>query len=367
MSWLHFYELTWIASTFNSIGLFFILLYFLFYLTNNKVHFLAEISLVFALLSIEIATIAPLLLLVLLLFWRKIVRKDLVRMTIHLFFVALYLLLRFVFFKIPTTDSYQLGLSVQAMKNLAIYVLWLFNFPEASIVHLKPNSFLLTATDSWFAETFPLFSILLTSSLIYYGSYLIYAVLSIYKKLLKPALFCLLWFIISILPFIVLPKRAYPYYLILAQIGFWIFLSYLLTLSKSKLLSFFFCLLFITTNMFTVNFNNVNHWVHMSSSHATTYYQKYQKVRVLLKDKKDIFWQIDDIFARNALVNGLGFNVFGNNYHQQYFLERSAIPENLRLTTFDLHFYLAKERSKRLHKYFLLDIATPSASLDLWY
>lgn len=234
-------------------------------------------------------------------------------------------------------------------------------------MHLRPNSFLLTVTDSWFAEAFPIFSILLTSSLIFYGFYLLYAGLSIYKKILKSALFCLLWFIVSILPFIVLPKRAYPYYLILAQIGFWIFLSYLVTLSKSKLLSFFFCLFFITTNMLAVDFNNKNHWVHMSSSHAANYYQKYQKVQLVLKGKPNIFWQIDDIFARNALVNGLGFNVFSDDYQQKYFLERKAIPDNLQRTAFDLHLYLAKERSKRLNKYYLLNIATPSAALDLWY
>jgi len=372
ISWTHFYELIWIGATFNSIGVFFILTYLLFSLSDSKnaIHKFTEAILIFSLLSLETAVIAPLLLLLILFFQKQLSPKKIFRIFFHFAIVGFYLLYRFVIFRIPAEGTYTVGLSTQTIKNLITFFLWLFNFPEASIVHLRPNHYLLTIVDSWFAETFQTYSVFLTSSVIFWAFFFIWTIFTNLKKLKNILYFSTFWFLIGIIPTIVIPKRAYPYYPIVSQIGLWIFLSYLITKTKNRVMNFLALAFFIVGTIWAIRFNFDNHWIFASSGSASDYYQKYIKIEKAIVDKREIYWQIDDLASQNALLNGLAFNVFSDNYSQKFYLNENRfqnLPLNRKIEILNLRAYLAQDRSDRLERYFKLNISTPAASLDFWY
>lgn len=369
VSWTHLYELTWVGATFNSIGLFFILSYLLVSTkpAGGGRQFLEIVFLIAALLSLETAVIAPLLLGLIFIHEGKLKKNTGKKIILHLIIVAMYIFMRFLVFRIPATNSYQIGISRQTIKNLIIFFLWLFNFPEASIVHLHPNGYLITIVDSWFAETFPLFSIFLTTSLFFWGLYFLYLIIFNYKIMKKILLFGAAWFMIAILPIIVIPRRIYPYYPIVAQIGLWIIFAAGIKRVKFRMLSIMALLIFLIGNLLAVNFNEQNHWIFASSAMAKSYYEKYLKVQSVIRKAPEIYWRIDDSIAKNALINGLGFNVFSNNYQQKFYLQENEIPAARKLQVFDINLYLLSERGKRLRKFYELKIATPAAALDLWY
>lgn len=335
VSWTHFYELTWVASTFNSVGLMFILLYILSYFNEKlKKFFIPEIFLVMALLSVETAVCAPLLLVLLSIFIsKKINIKSFRRLIPHFAIIFVYLLVRFVIAKVPATDSYSIGLSPLMMKNMVIFFLWLINFPEVISVHLTFRDFPLVS--DWFAEKFPIYSIFISETLVFFVLFLIFVLIKNKKSLFnKTTLFGVLWFLIAISPIIVIPKRVYPYYPFVAQIGFWIVFASVISKNWKFLLTKMFFIYFLAANFYTVWFTNENHWI-FSESYQSKFYmsdflKQYPRVT---QNGKNILIPVGMEQTRFALSHGKAFNLALNNYDVNFYLDEKDVPSSLEEAT----------------------------------
>jgi hypothetical protein len=330
ITWTHFYELTWISSTFNSISLLFILLYLNSFGDLAKKTCLAELFLVLALFSVETAVIAPFLLILILLYNGNLTKTHVYRILMHGALVIGYLSLRFFFFRIPATNSYQLIISPAIIKNILIFILWLFNFPEAMTTHFTFNRYNFTLTDDWFSQTFPVYSISL--SLLFYLSLLMFMYFLMYKRktlINKFTIFCSLWFFIALLPILFIPNRTYPYYPFLSQIAFWFFIAYFIISNWRFLLVKIFFVWFLVANFFTVSFVDTNHWIFAEASHPEKYVAKLKSV-IIPNRKKYVYFRIDSIQEQNALNHGLGLNTLLNDYGHVFFLSKDSIPSTVK-------------------------------------
>lgn len=333
----HFYELTWVASTFNSIALFFILLYFLLF-DNKKAYkfFLPEIFLVLSLLSIETAVILPALLFLTVIFFRKMLKPTFLHLVIQSFIVLFYLFFRFIIFKIPATNSYSLGLSLSlAIKNIVIFLVWLLNFSEPMTVHLAVRQF--PFTDQWFTETFQIYPLILSLNVLFLfivGSLALFKnPKSIFNKIV---LFGVLWFFIALIPVLVIPKRAYPYYPFLAQIGFWIIFASILYHNRKYLLTYFVIFSFILTSFLTLRFLDNNHWVYADPFEVKNRFVSFEKLKIP-KEFHYVVWQIDSPAARATLADGLAFNVLTNDFKKIYLLSYSLLPQSVQKNYYDIN------------------------------
>lgn len=354
ISWTHFYELTWIASTFNSVSLLFILLYFISCFRARIKTGLVFFFLICSLLSIETAVVLPLFHLAYWLFFNKTGEKKRFAMVflVQVVIIGLYLLLRFKIFVIPAYGSYEIEISKNTIKNLIYYILWLLNIPEAAIVHLKINWPLLTVMDNWFSETFLFYVIFLTCWLIFSFCCLILSIsCSFTKSVNRINLFFCFWFAVSIVPVLAIPKRAYPYYPFIAQIGFWAIMASLLVDQWRFFLAKIFLIGFLIGNLWAVRFNNVNHWIFASSDRAKTYFNRYLSYKIKT-DKKIVFWRIPDLTVRYSLTDGLAFNVYFNDYQTQYVLDETKIDPNSP-EIFNVENYLAEEKAKKDYQEYL--------------
>lgn len=329
-SWTHIYELTWSASTFNSIGLFFILMYVLSYLSSYKKTILPELFLIFSLLSVETAVISPVLLILILWYLKKNSKKDIFRFCVHGIILGIYLYIRFILYKIPAHDSYEIGLSQAILKNIILFFLWLFNFSEIATNYIKINLTHLSLNNELFTNTFPVYSrYQFIFLVILFITMLVLTLKKIKQINSRLLIFSILWFFIALSPIIIIPKRAYPYYPFVAQIGFWLGLSYFFVIGWRSIFIKFALVLFIIGNILTVYFNGNNHWLFSSSHTVSRYYQKLQTLKLPSK-KQYFYWEIDQNDFRNALEQGLAFNVFFNDYKIKFFLEEKQIPQNLK-------------------------------------
>lgn len=324
-SWTHFYELTWTASTFNSVGLLFVLLFILSYLTSNlKRFFVPEVFLILSLLSVETAVIAPILLfLSLFMFARN--KFDWKRSILHLVLVFAYLVFRFIIHKVPATDSYSIGFSPLIVKNIIIFFLWLINFPEIISVHLTIRDF--PFVSDWFAEKFPIYSILISETLVFLFLVFIYILIknrrSIFNKI---NFFGALWFLIAILPIIIIPKRVYPYYPFIAQAGFWIIFGNIILQNFKYLLVKVFVLYFIFSNLATMWFTNENHWIFSESYQSKFYVEDLLRQFPTIRQKgHNILINAGLDQTKQALSRGLAFNVALNNYKIKFYFDEKDV------------------------------------------
>lgn len=343
----HFYELTWVASTFNSIALFYILLYLL---TSDfekcKRFFIPEIFFVLSILSIETAVVLPFLLFGFILFFRKIDKNTLFHLALQSIIVGLYLTLRFVIFKIPTTDSYSLGFSSHlVVKNIIIFIMWLFNFSEPTTIHLALKQF--PVTDAWFTETFQIYPLVLSLNLIFLAIVFVLALIKSPKKVVnKFTLFGGLWFIAALLPVLIIPKRVYPYYPFLAQIGLWIAIGSILFAFKKNIFTYLVIFSFIATSFLTLRFLDDNHWVFADPYEVTNRFQAFQLLKIP-KNIKYVVWQIDSKPARSTLYDGVAFNILTNDFSKKYILDQSLLPSNLKESVYDINYCLSLKSQKK--------------------
>ncbi len=332
----HFYELTWVASTFNSIALFYILLYFLLFDKKRACKFfLPELFLVLSLLSIETAVVLPTIMFLTVIFFRKMNKQTFLRLTFQFGIVLFYLIFRFIVFKIPTTDSYSLGFSPQMIiKNVIVFFAWLLNFSEPTTVHLAPRQF--PFTDQWFTETFQIYPLILSLNVILLFITGILALIknprSIFNKI---TLFGVLWFFMALLPILVIPKRVYPYYPFLAQVGFWIAFASVIYSNHKYALTYLVILSFILTSFLTLRFLDNNHWVFADPFEVKNRFTAFEKLKIPKKIHY-VVWRIDSPGARATLADGVAFNVLTDDFSKRYLLKSSLLPQNLQENYYDM-------------------------------
>lgn len=323
-SWTHFYELTWIASTFNSIALLFILAYILSAARPLRVW--PEIFLVLALLSAETAVVAPFLLLLFWLFFRRLDSRAAKKIILHLSIVATYLILRFLVFEIPTRDTYALSFSLQSIKNAVIFIFWLIGFSEFATIHLTRRNF--PFTDFSFTGLYPNYSLIISMILVWLLISIV-MVLAVKRKVFmeKIFIFGVVWFVMAILPIIIIPNRIYPYYPFIAQLGFWLSFVILYWNFHRTILANLFLIYFVIANVATVFSVSHNHWIFTESAEAKKYYDEFMKIKNKIPGVRNhILIRVSFPPAQQALSQGRAFNVFADNYQTKFYLTEDSVP-----------------------------------------
>jgi hypothetical protein len=292
----HFYYL----ATFQEIGVtFFVLLSSLAFL--SKKNFLSFIFFVLALLSKETAVVTPILL-TLIYFFQKSqkreipdVKKLLIILTPFVTCLFIYLLVRFRWYGFASGDSYIWDFSVKRVLNTSFwYLLWSLNIPESLIdfigsgLKVNPNLFLY-----WKDQIMPIFiSFFVQGALL--ATVLIKALLQKTKNYMAQrdlvSVFCIAWFLTSLLPVIFLPEHKFSFYLTLPLIGVVFRIGYLLSTSK---INKFFVILFLAawtvTSILTLRFTVQTNWITQDELISKRVFEFFNAKGEYLATKKIVF------------------------------------------------------------------------------
>jgi len=282
----HYMALSWLAAYHYLLGTTFALLGFLYFLKwvekdNQKLLIISLGFNVLGVLSEQIMAILPLLILIYVLFFIKKYKRLLVKnwwYFLSLFSISVfYFIFRFFIFKIPLEETYQMSFDIRMLKTFFWHVLWSLNIPE----EFKYQMMSLLKVNPQFVSDFNdvnkrvWFLLILNLILIYLIPLLILFIARVKKKLsgksfFKLSLFGLLWFLISLLPVIFLPLHQYPYFLILASIGWLIFfltpLVLLIKQYKNNQLAISFYAVIVSlvwyySSIINFNFTEKIHWI----------------------------------------------------------------------------------------------------------
>lgn len=270
----HFGHLYYLA-TFQELGMtFFVLLCCLSFLKGRKL--LSLVFFILALMSKETAVVTPFLL-SLIYFYRSKGRFNWVEFKKFVIFLLpfliclfAYFLLRFTAYGFATGDSYIWDFSVKKLINtLFWYLLWSLNIPESLIdfigpgLTVNPNLFLY-----WSKQITPILILFFIQGILL-AWVLVKALLEKTKEEIKSrdsvSIFCIGWFLISLIPVAFLPLHKFTFYLTLPLIGLVFRISYLLVTSKVN--NFFiglFIIVWMVTSVLTLKFTYETNWISQS-------------------------------------------------------------------------------------------------------
>ena len=341
----HYMALSWIAAYHYLLGTTFALLGFFYFLkwvekNNPKLLIISLGFNILGILSEQIMAVLPLLILIYVLFFIKKYKTLLVKnwwYFLSLFCVsAFYFVFRFFIFKIPLEETYQMSFDVQVLKTFFWHVLWSLNIPEEfkyqMISLLKVNPQFISDFNDVNKRVW--FLLILNLVLIYLIPLSIFFIASVKKKLsgkffFKLSLFGLLWFLISLLPVIFLPLHQYPYFLILASIGWLVFfltpLALLIKQYQNKqpainIYAVIVSLVWYYSSIINFSFTEKIHWIEDRQGLSRTYLNMIKKQfpkpdpgsTIVLPGSKKLL--IDALFVDDA-----SFFLYGNNnVHFEY-------------------------------------------------
>ena len=270
---LHFLSLAWIVNFSYILGAFFYFLTIFLYIKSLKEPGLFKIAVLtfgLGILTNEIVLTVPIMVLAIDCYFRK--KLNLRNFLIFLSISFPYFILRLLV--TPTGGGvYELGLSIKSgVATLRWYIFWAFGLPEstsgqfASLLKINPI-FVLSSFWTWFKAM---------CSLAFYIFFLMACLpllmLFFQKRLRKIwgfGVFCGFWFLVNILPFLLLPQHAYPHYGAVASFGVYLFLSFLIFKGFEKAKDFVFLRRFVLgvavcswigLAFLVMRFNLLSHW-----------------------------------------------------------------------------------------------------------
>lgn len=302
----HFGQLYYLAA-FQELGMtFFALLSCLFFIRKKNV--LAFLFFVLSLLSKETAIVIPGLFFIIYIFRKGMGGKTISFKRLMLSFIpyivtiGFYMYVRFVSYGFATGDSYVWDFSIRKLINTTgWYLLWSFNIPESLVdfvgsgLKINPNLFVF-----WGEQIRPILILFIVQAVLF-----VYVLMKLIlsrereKKDQKEnglvSLFCLVWFLISLLPVIFLPLHKFTFYLTLPLIGVVFRVSYLLDQTKiNKFVIGIFLVLWTTTSVLTLRFTYDTNWISQSSLISQRVFKfleenrnEYQGKKIFFVDTKD--------------------------------------------------------------------------------
>ena len=325
----HFGHLYYLA-TFQELGMTsFVLLSCLSFLRRKNI--LSLIFFILALLSKETAVITPILLVLIYLFQVRSINKSVnikkLIVTLIPFIVCLfvYLIIRIFFYGFATGDSYIWDFSLRKLANTSFwYLLWSLNIPESLVdfigsgLSVNPNLFIF-----WHSQITPIF--------IFFSSQLVLIAWTLSKVLLEKekdeiknrdlvSTFCIIWFLMSLLPVIFLPIHKFTFYLTLPLIGVVFRIAYLLVTSKvNNIFIGSFLLVWTLTSIFTLKFTIQTNWITQDESISERIFiffkvkqTEYENKKILFVDTTDdktLPWSPTEV-VKTALSTNNFFEVF---------------------------------------------------------
>lgn len=284
----HFAHLYYLA-TFQELGMtLFVLLTCQMFL--KKKHLLAFVFFILALMSKETAVITPFLLGLIYLFQKfrgiKVIsfKKFIIALVPYGILLIVYFIIRFTSYGFATGDSYVWDFSIKRIFNtLGWYSLWSFNLPESLVdfvgpgLHLNPN-----LLKYWSREMIPIFILFAIQILIVFFVF--------FKSKIRDSkfiiLFCISWFVISLVPVLFLPIHKFTFYLTLPLVGVVILVSYLIHNSK---LMIPFAVVWTILSILTLRFTIQTNWITQGENIAKRVYVFFENNKINYQNKTITF------------------------------------------------------------------------------
>lgn len=329
MSATHFGHLYFLSTQELGLGIF-VLLSCIFFLKDKTS--LSLIFFIMALMSKETAVITPALLFLVYSFNKQSSGKtfDFKKLSTRLlpFIICLfvYLIIRSHWYGFTTGNSYIWDFSpLKAINTSFWYLLWSLNIPEELVNYIAPG---LTVNPSifvyWGTQIVPIL-ILFSIQCVLIAWTLVNVLRERIKTEIKErdlvSVFCIGWFLISLLPVIFLPQHKFTFYLTLPLIGLVFRIAYLL--STSKVGNFFiglFIILWTITSVLTLRFTVETNWITQGELVAKRVYDYVKKNENSLTGKTIVFYDSADDRSLPFSPTGIVENsLSNNNFFQAYY------------------------------------------------
>lgn len=286
-----------------------ILLFIKFVLQKKYAFYLVSLlTFVFALLSKETAVVLPFVL-VLVGIFRLIIKEEAVSLKKlfaylipYFILLAVYFFLRLKYYGFATGESYIWDFSIKRVVNtLGWYGFWSFNLPEMLVDFVGPGlHFNLNLFKYWPSQIIPIlllfvveivsiFYLILKSKFLNYKQSL-----ALRTKSSILILFCIAWFVMTLIPVLFLPLHKFTFYLTLPLVGIVILLGYLIMNLKSRIINLFLMTTWLVLSVLTLNLTRQTNWITQGGATAKRVYDYFQLNRNSLVGKTIVFYDTKD-------------------------------------------------------------------------
>lgn len=325
---IHFISLSWLAATqYIMAPLMIVASLILLIKFSQKSDSLSIIFSYFfyflGLLSHEIVSVTPFLFLGLLWVNKKLVNlKPVLPMVVA---SIAFLVIRLNLAPIDFKNEYQVLIGSESLSSFIWYFLWSFNLPESfrELIHPNlPSQSLKVLRQFWWIST---------SSILLFTIFFVLLLHNVKKnfKYFKYYLFGAYWFILSILPYLFIPKHAFPMYLSLAGIG----ILYMVAINfqkKNGILLNLFLFLWIVSALSNLQFTKATHWL-INEQSISRSYTDYVRELVIKPSNNSIFlfqkasesFQKNHQFVLTNYQNSLHQSLNGNDAVQVIYNDTS--------------------------------------------
>jgi len=325
----HLTSLSYLSAVEEIMVAFFFFLTINLYLIDSN---FAILTFIFALFSRETAVSLPVVLFFLGLFKSYKFKKILP----FLFILTSYLASRWYFKLLPDNSIYNINFSPKSIiNNYFWYFLWGVGAPESLVDFV--NNFKINER---FFFTDPLLSKLIIIFLLILSVYFIATLInSVIRSKSKNLLwFFILWFVITLFPFVILVNHRFAFYLEIPFFG----LAGLLTclVYDFKKLKYLFLFIFIILSCLTVNYYSKTYWAINRAKISQKLIVSMQKQNPVLPKGSIIFFKNDENYqspsmqwggtstqAKNALSGCNAFRFIYKDESLQCFFEDDGFPD----------------------------------------
>lgn len=349
LSATHFTRLFFISAAQEVFMIFFVLLYFLFFLTEKgRFKIKAQLSLIAALLSKDTAIVAPIIMFFMQnqdFLFNKNARKakfkidQLFNKNLNFFISALlvlvYLFIRFFVFnqRMIEDQAYQLNFSIkEAITSVYFYFWWLIGAPEL-IQDYMPKFYLFLPR--FFTDFGKNAYLLIFLALFLLGLLIINFVIS-YKKIkniksLKKIFLALIFIFFGLLPFIFLPKHRFAIQLALPMLGMAMFLATILSAHKKLFLTITTLIAFLALNFLSIKMSEKSHYsitrAHISEKASNYFSDNYPQIK-----SNTTFFITNGQTAGHEIANWgssrqIAFALWHDNFIQAFYKDKSLKME----------------------------------------
>lgn len=238
----HFARLYW-PSIFQETGLIFFFLSSVILFLKNR-YFLSFLAMIGGFLSKETAIMIPIVL--------TLTGRQFKKLIPFYLATLLFLYIHLHFYGLPPGSVYKMDFSLKILNTLSWYFLWSFNLPELFVDYIGPGLHLnLNLINFYGGEVAIIMFFFLTT---------IISLFFVLKKInLKLIIFCLGWFLTTLVPVIFLPWHKFTYELGVPLIGITIFLGWLL--KSNQKIAIIFCVSWFLTSVSTNFLTYKTHWI----------------------------------------------------------------------------------------------------------
>ncbi len=296
----HFAHLYYLA-TFQELGMTFFVLLSLISFLNGKI-FKSLLFFILGLLSKETAIVTPVLIGLMYIYkngfnFPKVEIKKLAYILTPFAICSFtYLFIHFRWYGVATGDTYVWDFNLKKFVNsITWYIVWSLNLPETLLDFISPgpriNIDLFKHWGPQFKSIFALFFVELL-----FLAYLLINVISnkskeIIAEVNKVSTFCIIWFLVTIIPVVFLPQHKFTFYLTLPLVAVVLRIAYLFEQKNiSAYLKIIFVAAWVSLSFLTVKHSVSTHWITQGEKISLRVYKYFNENADYLKNKNIVFF-----------------------------------------------------------------------------